>query len=80
MIKTFFNDIKTIDKKIINIMITGFKISLIIALLAVYILALYNTYPISHVAYLSGLNLFKLSLTCVVAFFICGFSIDKLFK
>lgn len=58
--------------------LNGFKFSLIIALVSVYILALYNTYPFSHVAYLSGLLLFKLSLTCVVAFFICGFAINKI--
>ena len=78
MIKTFFNDVKNIDKKIISIMLNGFKFSLVIALLSVYVLVLYNTYPFSHVAYFSGLNLFKLSLTCAVAFFICGFAVDRI--
>lgn len=78
MIKTFLEDIKNIDKKIIKIMFYGFKFSLLISLLAIYILALYNTYPFSHVAYLSGLLVFKLSLTCLVAFFICGFAINKI--
>ena len=78
MIKTIFNDLKTIDKKIISVMLNGFKFSLIISLLSVYILALYSTYPFSHVAYLSGLLLFKLSLTCTVAFFVCGFAVDKM--
>ena len=78
MIKIFFNDVKNIDKKIISIMLNGFKFSLIIALLSVYVLALYHTYPFSHVAYFSGLNLFKLSLTCVAAFFICGVTVNKI--
>lgn len=78
MIKTLLEDIKNIDKKIIKIMLYGFKFSLLISLLAIYILSLYNTYPFSHVAYLSGLLVFKLSLTCLVSFFICGFAINKI--
>lgn len=78
MIKTFIKDVKSIDKKIINVMFIGFRISLIISLFSVYILALYNTYPFSHITYLSGLLLFRLSITCLVSFFTCGFAIDKL--
>lgn len=78
MIKIVLENIKSIDKKIVKIMCMGFKISLLISLLSCYILSLYNTYPISHVAYLCGLNLFKLGLTCLVSFFTCGFAIDKI--
>ena len=78
MIKNFINEIKNIDSKIITVMIYGFKVSLLILLIACYILALYSTYPISHVAYLSGLNIFKLSLTCFSSFFTCGFGINKI--
>lgn len=78
MIKEFINDIKNIDLKIINVMKLGFKISLLILLLSCYVLALYSTYPFSHVAFFSGLNLFKLSLTCFSAFFTGGMAINKI--
>ena len=78
MIKEFFNEYKKIDLKIFNIMIKGFIISLLILLLACYVLALYSTYPFSHVALFTCLNLFKLSLTCFSAFFTCGIAINKI--
>ncbi len=78
MIKEFINDYKKIDLKIISVMNLGFKISILILLLACYVLALYNTYPVSHIAFLSGLNLFKLSLTFLSAFFTCGMAVDKI--
>lgn len=78
MIREFIKDVKNIDLKIIAVMNLGFKVALLILLLASYILTLYSTYPISHIAYLSGLNLFKLSLTCASAFFICGITINRL--
>lgn len=78
MIKEFINDYKKIDLKIITIMNYGFKIALLILLLACYVITLYNTYPISHVAFSSSLNLFKLSLTCLSAFFTSGMAIDKI--
>lgn len=58
--------------------LNGFKFSLLIALFSAYILSLYSTYPFSHIAYLSGLNIFRSSLSCAVAIFICGFAIDKI--
>lgn len=78
MIKTFLKDIKNLDKKIVTTMFSGFKVSLLISLISLYIVVLYSTYPFSHVALLSGLLMFKLSLTCFVAFFICGFAVDKI--
>ena len=78
MIKEFINDIKNVDKKIVLVMNKGFIISFLILLFASYILVLYTTYPFSHVAYLCGLYLFKLSFTCFSAFFVCGMVINKL--
>lgn len=78
MIKEFITDIKNIDSKIVTVMINGFKISLLICLFSCYILALYNTYPFSHVIYLSSLNLFKAGLTCLASFLTCGLGINKL--
>lgn len=78
MIKIVLENIKSIDKKIVKIMCIGFKASLLISLLSCYILLLYTTYPFSHVHYLCGLSLFQLGLTCLVSFFICGFTVDKI--
>ena len=78
MIKEFINDFKKTDLKIISVMNKGFIVSLLILLLACYVLALYSTYPFSHVALFSSINLFKLSLTCLVSFLTCGMVIDKI--
>ena len=78
MIKIFLNDIKNIDKKIISFILLGFRFSLLVSLFSTYILALYNSYPFSHIAYLCGLLTFKLSLTCFVSFFTCGFAVNKI--
>ena len=78
MIKDFLKYIKSIDLKIIGIMNLGFKISLLILLLALYVLTLYSTYPFSHVAYICSLNLFRLALTCFCAFFTCGIAVNKI--
>ena len=78
MIKDFINDIKNVDFEIKNLMMYGFKISLLILLLACYVLVLYSTYPISHIAYICGLNIFKLALTCFSAFFVCGMGINTI--
>ena len=71
-------DIKNIDKKIISLMLNGFKFSNIILVVSLYILLLYTLNPISHIFFECGLSLFKLSLTCAVSSFICGFAIDKI--
>ena len=78
MIKNFVVEFKNIDLKIMIIMNKGFKVSLVILLLACYVLTLHSTYPISHIAYFCGLNLFKLGLTCVSAFFVCGIAVNKI--
>ena len=78
MIKEFINDFKNIDSKIMKVMNNGFKVSLFISLFSGYVLALYSTYPFSHVAYFCGLSLFRLGLTCLAAFFTCGMSINKI--
>lgn len=78
MIKSLINDIKNIDLNIAAFMIKGFIFSLLICLFSCYLLALYITYPVSHVIFLCSLNLFKLGLTCLSSFFICGVGINRL--
>ena len=78
MIKNVLTDIKKIDLKIKKVMIKGFTISLLITLFSCYILALYITYPFSHIVYLSAINLLRLGIACFVSFFVCSFGIDKI--
>ena len=73
-------DIKNIDKKIIPLMVKGFKFSSITLIISLYILLLYKFNPISHILFESGLLLFKASLMYAISFFICGFFIDQILK
>jgi len=73
-------DIKNIDKKIISLMINGFKFSSIILIISLYILLLYKFNPISHIIFESGILLFRASLMYTISFFICGFFVDQLLK
>lgn len=76
MINKMYNDIKSIDKSIISIMFSGFKVSLIVALIASYTLYLYSTYPISHIAFESGILIFKTSLSILSACFVSALAIN----
>ena len=78
MIKNFILDFKKIDSKILNVMNYGFIVSLLISLISCFILSLYSTYPISHIAYLCGLSLFRLSITSFSVFLVCGIAVDKI--
>jgi len=74
----FKNNIKNIDKKVVSLMLSGFKFSSIILIISLYILLLYKFNPISHILFESGILLFKASLMYCAAFLICGFAIDQL--
>ena len=80
MIKELIDNIKNIDKKILKIMISGFKFSFIICVISCTITLYYISNPISHIVYNSGIILFKTGLTFASAFFVCGFAIDKIKK
>ena len=80
MIKELINNIKSIDKKILGIMISGLKFSFIICVISCAIALYYISNPISHIVYNSGIILFKTGLTFASAFFVCGFAIDKIKK
>ena len=73
-------DIKNIDKKVISLMVNGFKFSSLILIISLYILLLYKFNPISHILFESGLLLFKASLMYAISFFICGFFVDQILK
>lgn len=76
MIKNLISKLNNIDSSIIIIIKKIFVISFFICMLSTLILYMYISYPISHLAYLIGLKLFKSSLTIGIAGFICGVSID----
>lgn len=80
MIKKTINKIKCIEKNILKIMFSGFKISFIIGLLSAIILLTYIINPLSPILYNSGLILFKTSLTFAVAFFVCALVVDNVKK
>ena len=80
MIKKLINNIKNIDKKVLKIMIHGFKFSFSICALSGLISLYYISTPISHILYNSGIILFKTGLTFASAFFVSGFAIDKIKK
>ena len=80
MTKKLINNIKSIDKKILKIMIFGLKFSFIICAISCVISIYYISNPISHILYNSGIILFKTGLTFASTFFICAFAIDKIKK
>lgn len=80
MIKRLIDNIKNIDKKVLKIMIHGFKFSFSICVLSCIISLSYISNPISHILYNSGIILFKTGLTFATVFFVCGFAMDKIKK
>lgn len=78
--KKLFNDFKSIDFSIINIMKNGFKFSFVLCLFATYILFLYILNPISHIAFEIGYSIAKCSLTLFVCFLVGALTSDKIKK
>lgn len=78
MLNKFILEIKNMDKSIVKTMKTFFNFSFILCLFSVFILSLYNTYPFSHIAYYSGLILFRTSLFFAVSSFMCAFVINRI--
>lgn len=80
MIKILLDNINSIDKKIIKIMLWGLDFSFIICLISCFVSLFYILNPVSHILYYSGIILFKTGLTFAAVFFICAFAIDKIKK
>ena len=76
--KKFINEFKEIDKSIIKIRDIVIKFSFIICLFFTYILFLYSTNPISHLAFDIGYLGVKCSLTFLVSFFIGAPAMNKI--
>lgn len=80
MVQNLISKITNIDKSILRVIKSIFKVSFGICIVAVLILFMYILNPISHITYLAGLSLFKSSLMIAVFGFICGISTDMLRK
>lgn len=68
------------DKKIFSIIKYGNLFSLIVCLLATFILVCYESNPVSFDTYYIGIQLFKTGLMFSVEFIICGFAMDTIKK
>ena len=80
MIKKIVSSVKNMEKNILKIMISGFKFSFAICIIACVLSVLYIINPISHILYDSAIILFKAGLTFAVMFFVCAFAIDSIKK
>jgi hypothetical protein len=68
---------KIVNKKVIHITNRGIGWSLLICLIAIFILELYCECAIPQAFYI-GIPLFKSALFFIVMFIICGFIFDKI--
>ncbi len=80
MIIKIINNIKNIEKNILEIMLKGFSFSFIISMLSIFVLLYYILNPISYTILEMGIILFKNSLIYIVCFFTCGIVMDKIKK
>ncbi|MCR5146043.1 MAG: hypothetical protein K6B70_01665 [Clostridia bacterium] len=70
-------DIKKIDKKIMDIVKSGLKISFILCLIAIFVLGTYLTIGEPHAFYI-GIALFKSGLYYIIGCVIFGFYFNKI--
>lgn len=70
MMKKFINDFKGIDISIMKVMKGGFKASLVLCLIATYIMYLYILNPVSHTAFDIGYSVARCGLMFFVSFLV----------
>ena len=80
MFNKISNSFKSLDKVAVKIMKTGIKYCFIISIFASFILLFYNCFKTSPLVFYIGLAILKLSITFIVEFIICAFSIDLIKK
>ena len=78
MLNFIISHITKIDVKIKNVIYKTFEFSLILLIIATYILFLYCTYPISFDLLNSSILIFKTAITIAVSGFISGFAINSI--
>ena len=79
MIQKIMNIFRNIDKQVKNIMIKGFKISLLYSILATCVLLTYHFY-LFPILYLVGTILLKTSFMFFADFIILGIGFDRIKK
>ena len=70
MMKKFINDFKGIDISIMKVMKGGFTASLVLCLIAAYIMYLYILNPVSHTAFDIGYSVARCGLMFFVSFLV----------
>ncbi len=78
-IKEIKNNIKQIDKKIVNIVKNGVKFSFVFCIIATLILVTYTITGGLNQYYI-GISLLKTSLFFIVGFLICGIAFNNIIK
>ena len=73
-----FKNIFNFDNNILKIIKFCFLFFFFFCLISIIIILIYNTYYISHNLYLSGIILFKTSLTIAVGSIICAIVINTI--
>ena len=74
------NTIKNLDMKIKKIMINGLRFSLIISIIATFILLSYISFSHSNYIFYIGIHIMRIAITCACAFFTIAFAIDRVKK
>ena len=80
MVKQIFDNIKGIEKSILNFMYLGINFSFFICVISSLMLLFYILNPISYLIFDAGIILFKTSLIFAVSFFICAIIVNNLKK
>ena len=79
MIKMIINKFNSLDDKVKNIMLKGFKFSFAFCILSALVLIVYNLYTLP-ILYSAGTILFKTSLMFFVDFIMLGVGFDTIKK
>lgn len=80
MVKNLVHTIKGFDEKIKKIMVNGLYFSLIISIIAAFILIYYISFSHSNFIYHIGIEVMHLSISFGVSFFASALAIDKIKK
>ncbi|MBO4292850.1 MAG: hypothetical protein J5881_00435 [Clostridia bacterium] len=80
LFKLFCDSFKNLEKKTYKIMKNGFKFCFLLCVISCIILLTYTFSSANPITYYIGLALFKLSLSFMIDFIICGFVVDGIKK
>ncbi len=80
MINFFIEKFKNLEKDVVKIIQKGVKFSILICILATFLLFTYESFISSPNLYYIGLKLFQTGLMFAVEFTICGLAIDTIKK